>query len=383
MMPQRDPWGPVVSAGLVMLAPASAFAQAAAGISTTPPSLWRLQLSASGSWYENPYFLGGDTPTAWSTSGQASLSHENRFRTGSFSLSGFGGAIYYPEISDFTQPVYGGALGLSWAPSRRTQLHLGETYDRSNTRYLRSLDAEGLPLPTSGVENFTSSAGLTHDLSSLYQLGMDGSFTWRQYDNPQLVGGEQLNAGLQLMRRLGKRSSLYLSYGYSSSWLENGQARSHQVLLGGRRKAEHGVGFELAGGAGYVESTGLWYPSGRAGLNAQGRHTSFALLYYRDFGQAFGYGRQTIGDIASASFGWALARRLSFNAGYNFGYRRDPADETYTIRSSIASAGFAWQVTKGLGFNAGYSWQRNDTAGQPVVEGGQATASLSYGVDWR
>jgi hypothetical protein len=383
MIPQRDLWRRAVSAGLVVLAPAPAFAQAAAGAKTTPPPTWRLQLSADGTWYENPYFLGGGAASNWSTSGQATLGYERRFRTGSFSLSGSGGAIYYPEIGDFTQPTYGGALGLAWAPSRRTQLRLGESYQRSSTRYLRALDVEGLPLPTSGVNNATSSAGLTHELSAHYQLGLDGSYTWRRYDDDQLVGGEQLSATFQLARRLGKRGSLYLSYGYSTSWFASGRTGSHQVLLGGRKQAEKGVGFELAGGAGYVESTGSWYPSGRAGLNAHGRRTSFSLLYYRDFGQAFGYGRQVIGDIGSASFGWTPARRLSFNAGYNLGYRRDPADETYTILSSIASAGFAWQVAKGLGLSAGYGWERNDTEGQPVVEGGRATASLSYGVDWR
>jgi hypothetical protein len=143
------------------------------------------------------------------------------------------------------------------------------------------------------------------------------------------------------------------------------------------------VGFELAGGAGYVESTGEYYPSGRFGLSARGRSATLAVAYFRSFGQAYGYGRQMIGDIVSATLTWQPARRLTFNAGYNFGYRRDPADEAYTITAWNALAGFDWQVGGGVAFGARYGWERNETEGFPTVEGGRATAALTYGVDWK
>jgi len=379
----RGTLGRMAAAGLALLAPKAALAQAKAGLDTTPPSTWRFQLSADGTWYENAYFLGTGVTTAWSTSGQATLSHERRFRNGSFSLSGFGGAIYYPQIDNFNQPTYGGSLGLTSAPSRRTQLRLGQSYQRSNTRYLTGPDAQGLPLPTSAFDDATSSAGLVQGLSQRFQLSVDGQFVWRRYDDEQLRGGEQLDLTAQLARLLGRRGALYLGYGYTTSWLDSGQTRSHTMVLGGRRKTERGVGFELAGGTGYVESTGQFYPTGRAGLTASGRRSSLSLLYYRDFGQAFGYGRQTIGDLASASLNWTPVRRLNLNAGYNFGYRRDPVDESYTIRSHVASAGVGWDIGKGLSFGARYSWERSETQGEPVLDGGRASATLSYGVDWK
>ena len=388
MSARRDLLRRVWIAGALLLVPAFAFAQAAAGVDTKPPSSWRFQLSADGTWYENAYFVGvSDGASSWSASGQASLSRERRFKNGSFTLSGFGGALYYPEIDDFNQPTYGGSFTLKLSPSRRTKLHFGQSYSRSNTRSLRTLDIEGLPLPTSSLDNATSTASLSQNLSQRIQLALDGSYTWRRYDDERLTGGEQLYGTAQLGYQLGREGSIYLGYGYSASWLgegpDAGPERSHQLQLGGRKQKDRGVGFELAAGAGYVERTGTFYPAGRAGLTARGRRSSLSLLYYRDFGQAFGYGRQTIGDIATASLGWTPVRRITFNASYNFGYRRDPQDESYTIRSDIASAGFGWDVGGGVGFGASYSWERNETQGQPLVDGGRASASLSYGVDWQ
>ena len=388
----RDPHRRALVLVLALAAPALASAQApapgqarpAAGAETKPRSTWRFELSADGTWYENAYFLGPvAADTSWSTNGRATLSHERGFRTGSYKLSGFGGAIYYPEIDDFNQPTYGGAFDLKWNAGRSTLLTLGQSYESSNTRYLSALDAEGLPLPTSGTEYATSRLGLEQRLSKSWQLGIDGKFDVRHFDDALLIDSEQVTAGARLGRQIGRRGLFYLGYVYSSSWFDTGKLRSHQALVGGRRQVERGVGFELAGGVGYVESTEKFYPSGRAGLSATGRRATLALLYERDFGQAYGYGRQMIGDLASAIFTWTPKQRLSVNAGYNFGYRRDPADESYTVVSGIASAGFNWKVGGGVDFGALYAWERNETEGLPVLEGGRATATLKYGVDWR
>jgi hypothetical protein len=373
--------------GALLASPAQAQparAPVPAGIEAKEPPAWRFQLAADGTWYENAYFLGAAAEdAAWSTSGTATLSHVHRFRTGSFTLSGFGGYIYYPELEGYDQPTYGGALALSWTPSRRATFTLGQRYERTNTRYLEVIDAEGLPLPTSAVDYATTTLGLEQKLSQQWQLAIDGSFAVRRFDDQRLVGSEQLYANARLGRQLGPRGLFYASYGYASSWFETVKERAHQALVGGRRKVDKGTGFELAGGVGYMEQTGELYPAGRAGLSFTGRRASLALLYYRDFGQAYGYGRQMIGDLASADFVWTPRPRLSFNASYNFGYRRDPVDEAYTIQSWIATGGFRWEVGRGFGLGGSYSFEHNDTAGLPLVEGSRVTATLSYGVGWR
>jgi hypothetical protein len=375
--------------GLALAVPAFARAQELTKPSSTSganprSSIWRFELSAQGTWYENAYFLGpAVADTAWSTDGRATLSHERSFKAGSYRFSAFGGALYYPEIDSLNQPTYGGAFDLNWNASRSTKLTLGQHYERSNTRHLSGLDAEGLPLPTSGVEFATSTLGLEQRLSRYWQLAIDGKFDVRYFEDDALVDGKQVLGVAQLGRQLGKRGLFFLSYGYSSAWFGTGKLRAHQALVGGRKQAERGVGFELSGGVGYVESTAKLYPAGRVGLTATGRRATLALLYNRDFGQAFGYGRQMISDVASATLSWTPSQRLSFDASYNFGYRRDPADEDYTVVSGIASLGFRWKVVGGMGFGAQYAWERNETEGFPVVEGGRATASLTYGVDWK
>jgi hypothetical protein len=291
--------------------------------------------------------------------------------------------LYYPEVQDFSQPTYGGSLNLAWAASRNTQLTLGQRYSRSNTRTLWELDAEGLPLRTSDLENATTSLGLQQRLGQHWRFALAGGFTWRSYADERLIGGEQLSGSAQLGRTLGRASSLYLAYGLTASWFDTGVTRAHQGLLGVRKRVDKGVSVEIAGGVGYLESTQSLYPAGYASLSATGRRSSFTLAYTRDFGHAFGYGRQMIGDLASARLVWTATRKLSFNAGYNFGYRRDVDDESYTVQSHIASAGFGWDILKSLSFGGSYGWQRNVTRGRAIVEGQRATASLSYGVDWR
>jgi len=64
-------------------------------------------------------------------------------------------------------------------------------------------------------------------------------------------------------------------------------------------------------------------------MTASGRRTSLSLRYSRDFGQAFGYGRETIADVVSATVAWTPHRRLRFDAGYSIAYRRDPTEEGY------------------------------------------------------
>lgn len=384
MLPRGDRMGCVVTAGLAVLAPVSVVAQEPPGSpgAPTPAPRWRFQMSADGSWYENARFLAAEEPAAWSTSGRASLGFSQGFGRGSFSLIGYGGSIYYPQIGGFNQATYGGTLGLDWAPSRRTQFRLSQTYDRSNTRSLRSLDVEGLPLPTTGIDSAATSVSLTHGFTSRWQTGIRGTFNRRRYDSAALVGGDQAAGSAELARGLGKHSAASLSYVYSAAWWSGHDTRAHELLLGARQRKEH-VGFDLAGGAAYVENLRQWYPAGSAGLTASGRRTSFALRYARDFGLAFGYGRQTIGDVASATLGYAPVRRLNLTAGYSFGYRRDPTLTGYRIRSQVASSGFGWTITRELGFAAHYFWERNDTRGLAVVDGSRATASLSYGVSWR
>jgi hypothetical protein len=379
--------GGVVTAGFALVAPASVEAQgppppAAAPRAALDPR-WRFQATVGGSWYENAYFTTSDASTAWSTTGRASLSYTTGFRRGSFTLGGFGGVLYYPEIGDFTQPTYGGNLGLSWAPSPRTRIGLNQTYQRSNTREFDPVPEEDVPLPTSGIHSANTSVSLSQGLSRRWQLGLGAGFSLRRYDDPGLTDGENATASVQLGRSLGEKSSLFLRYGFGQSWYGDEDQRFHQALLGARREIGKGVDFDVAAGAAYVESVDGIYPAGYAGIRAAGRRTTLALRYSRDFGQAFGYGRQTIADVVSATLGWTPHRRLSFNAGGSAGYRRDPGDSGYEIRSLVAAGGFGWTIARELGFSARYSWERNETKGFAVVDGSRVTASLSYGASWR
>jgi len=380
----------IVGAGLSVLGPASvlgpvpASAQTAAGLSG-PPSEWGAQVSVGGTWYDNPRFVpGGRRSSSWSTRGRASLSHTRRFRTGSFSLSGYGGRLYYPEIEGFSQWTYGGSTSLGWTASRSTSLSLSQDYSRSNTRQLTSLDEEeGLPVPTTGVHSFRSNLGLTHRLGRRTQLEMGGAFRWRRYDNPTLVGGEQLHSSIGLARLIGQNGAVSLGYGFSQSWFDQRGGRVHVATLGVRERPARGWSVELSGGAAYLETFEQFHPTGQASLGVSGRRVSASARYHRDFGLAFGYGRETIADRASVSLGWTPVERLSFQARYSYGYRRDPADEDFRVHSHVLSGGLSWSIPGGVGFSASYAWERSRTESFGEASGQRATASLSYGFGWR
>jgi hypothetical protein len=374
----------------LVLAPALTHAQTDTGgaAGTKPLESWRFGIDVDGTWYENPRFLNvGQTAgqdASWSVYGRARLKRDHRLKTGTFAFSIFGGGIYYPQITGYNQPTYGGDFALEWQPGRRTTVKLGEIYERTSTRFLSAVDSAGLPLPTSAANYSTSTLGIEQKLSKYWFFALDGSFQYRRYDDPTLIGSEQVYANARLGHQVGPRGQIYLAYGLSSAWIGSDTLRSHQVLIGGMRKAAApGAGFELAGGVGYVESTQQFYPSGRAGLTLNGHKVAFRVLYYRDFGQAYGYGRETIGDIGSATFSWNPVRRFGLAADYYYGYRRDPADLSYKIHSSIATAGFNWTVGGGLELGARYGWEHNDTTGVPLLEGSRVSFTLSYGVDWR
>jgi hypothetical protein len=355
---------------------------------------WHFKLSAGGSWYNNPFFVGAAPGTTWSTTGVASLSHEHIFRNGSISLSGNGGALYYPEVEGLNQPTYGGAVGLAWTPGRRTHLNLRQDYQRSNTRNLMQLDPEGLPLPTSGLDNATTLLTFDQRLSRRWEFQVGGSYLFRRYDDPRLIGGDELGANARLGVQAGRTGLAFLAYQYTASQinevvqpqpgLEDGALRSHQGLIGYARRPVRGFAFEIAGGVGYVESMQKTYPAGRASIASIGRKASIEARYERSFGQAFGYGRPTVADVFSGIVTWTPVRRLTVSADYNFGYRRHPGVEENTITSWIASGGLGWDVGGGVAFAARYSKERNDTYSVDVpVMGDRVSLALSYGVDWR
>ena len=400
--PQLAPLVLVVAATLQ----GSALAWAQSGSSLIPPApprkgapTWHFKLSGGGTWYNNAFFVGAAPGTTWSTTGQASLGHEHNFRSGSFSWTGNGGAYYYPEVKGLNQPTYGGAVNLAWSPRRSTKINLRQDYQRSNTRNLATLVPEGLPVPTSGLDNAWSSLSFDQKLSQRWEFQVAGTFLYRRYDDPRLFGGEELGLSSRLGVLAGRSGLAFVTYQYTASRIDNPNVpnvpdvpilenrstlRSHQGLVGYSRRPLRGFAYEVAVGIGYVEAVQKTYPAGRARIASIGRKASIEARYERSFGQAFGYGRPAVADIFSALVTWTPVRKLTFTADYNFGYRRSPVVEENTIISWIASGGFAWDVGGGVAFSTRYSKERNDTfAAIAPVMGDRVMVALSYGVDWR
>ena len=194
-----------------------------------------------------------------------------------------------------------------------------------------------MPLPTTGVYYLTSSAGLSHSLSQSWQASISSRYGWRRYDNRSLVDGRDLGVGAQLGHSLGRSGSVFTSYEFVNNWYADAQSQAHEVLLGGRHQPKRGLSFEIAGGAAYLLPAEVWYPAGSAQhQRAAVSRTSMALAYQRDFGQLYGYGRQTVARhrqrVGGVDAGRALrlhARRTRTRTG---GTRRTPS--TKSVRRS-------------------------------------------------
>jgi len=157
----------------------------------------------------------------------ASLGHEHNFRSGVFTWSGNGGALYYPEVHGLNQPTYGGAVGLSWSPSRgRTKIDMRQDYQRSNTRSLVILDPEGLPLPTSGLDIAISNLTFDQKLSRSWEFQAGGNFVYRRYDDPRLIGGDEVGGQARLGTQAGRNGLAFLAYVYTSSRFQGNALRS-------------------------------------------------------------------------------------------------------------------------------------------------------------
>ena len=136
---------------------------------------------------------------------------QRRFRTGSFSLSGSGGALYYPEIEGFTPAdlrrsarprlVVRRAARSSARPDLQPLQH---------PRACEPLDAAGLPLPGRAaadvrLDSATTSLSLQQQpVAALAvrpgRLASPGATT----TTSGLTGGEQVDGSAQLGRTLGK-----------------------------------------------------------------------------------------------------------------------------------------------------------------------------------
>lgn len=53
------------------------------------------------------------------------------------------------------------------------------------------------------------------------------------------------------------------------------------------------------------------------------------------------------------------------------------------MRSHVATGGFNRGLTEDLAQAASNSWENNRSEGFSAMQGGRATASLSYEIDWR
>ena len=179
----------------------------------------------------------------------------------------------------------------------RTQFQVGQTYDRSNTRALRSLDPEGLPLPTSGHRHCGDERP-THP-GPLAELAArpDGAFHVEAVRRRGPRRGRAALRRAELARELGKHGTAYLGYGYSSAWYPDSEAATTRVHRPSSASGTEGARGASSSGAASPTSR-AWGGGTRRGtrrFRAPGRRTAFALRYNRDFGQAFGYGRQMIG----------------------------------------------------------------------------------------
>lgn len=377
---------------LVVVGPAGARAQPANppdnSVAATPSSgaarepRWSFTLGAQEAWDSNPLFETAQAEESFVGELGATLSYRQRGRRGEMTLAADGSGRSYHALKGEQGLNYGAGLTGRYRLSSRAQAsvlgRLGRTYTRSS----RELTEAGLLLPLSRARTVTSSGSLDLRLASTTSLASEIRYDDVRFDSKTLVGGSQLRATSTLSHTLGGNDSLRLSYSYRSDFLPQDTRQTHTVSTGWsgvlwrRVSAGASLGVNLARG----ESPSV---GGSAHLVSRYQGGAVHLSYERSIGQAFGFGRQRLFEVAAASLNHTLNRRLDLGAALSHSHSWDSSDPLFRLSTQSGTAGIGFALNRQFRLAVRYTLDRGESGTHAPVLSHQALLSVLYGVQWR
>jgi hypothetical protein len=366
---------------------------------STHPPRWAVSLGLTGGWEGNPRFLEGEAQPSLTSGVRGTFSFTDVSPRGRLTLAGQGGGTRYAEVSGLNELTYGGSTSGAYRLGRGTTFDFGGAFNQAYTHGYQPLTDQGLLLPQSLVRNLAASVALSQKLSSHTTFSVSGAYQRALFDDPSLSDGASVLAESSLSRQLGPRSSLSFSYSFVDSIVADQRSGLYHTLsLGWNRPLARRIDLSVKAGVARSDvedftsgdRTVRYDFQGGGGLAGRWKRTGFTLRYDHTLGQAYGYGRERMADLASTGFSRSLARRLDFLVSYGFGWSRELSGSGSFLTHSVTSS-LTWGLGRHIALAAGYNfWRTRPTTASSDSETSASRASssgvyasLSYAGQWR
>lgn len=294
-------------------------------------------------------------------------------RNSSLSASYSANCAWYQDLKGFDAcpNSQSASLGWSYASGEKTSLSLGAAFGESR-RPEDLFPVSGIDYLRGKTRNLAATASLAHRVGRRTSLGVSYGYSRPLYE--PLEGLERRaeghSANASLTRDLGRQGSVSLRYNYQLYLRENAtDDSSHSVGLGFSRALGRGTTLSLAGEALFVGGEVRLQPQGSISLGHSWRSSQISLSYSRARNYVLTTQGFTETDSVGVSYSIGLRR---FRLGASLGYSRnrlesesDPVDLGRRFGTYRGSLDAAYMLARwlGAGVTYQYSWQGASTQG--------------------
>ncbi len=346
-----------------------------------PTAGWDFGATLGASWDGNVAFLTPDSKGDVQSFLGMGLGYNRRSPRGQIRFSLNGSGTFYATLTDFNRADGAAAITGSYRLSRRVTLGLGGDFAYSHTDTLPALIQGGLQFPLTRSQSFGGSAGLTWQLAERTSLSL--SLRYGQIDFPDegFVDTRSANAGLSLSRRLGKRDSLSLNYGFQRTGQSPDFSDSHFAAAGWGHTLPAGLSLSLSGGTSFYvgsgsPSEGQWFFYGSAGLAGRVRRATLSFQFSHSVTPAYGLGGDTLSDIFGLAVSLPLGRSWNLRAAGTHASARNPQGLASLYTTDDFSLDLARKLFRRLDLVVGGRWRRRDAP--QALRAPRWTLALAY-----
>jgi hypothetical protein len=363
---------------------------AAAAEREAPSRTWALGMRLQQGWDSNVHFVSAPTDMLVGRVA-ARAAHARRGPRGDLTLSGEGAAALHGGDSRLNQATYTAEAAGSREVSPRLTGHLSGGLGSVYARDSAVLSSQALLLPLVLTRTVAAGGGLRYRASPRTLLSAGTRYERVRFAEttsaPALVGGAVLGATAALDRQVNARDTFTFGFDHRQSDAAGRGGHGRSLTLGWSRTVSERLTVNGAGGPMHFTLAGRgttgWTMRASAGLSARLRRSSLDLRYVRSVDQAFGFGRDHLSDLVSASYGVAAGRKVRLAASGTYGSLRDPTDAGFRQRTVRCDLEAGMAVARGLDVSATYTLRRASPGQGPAVSGQSAGLGMTFGREWR
>jgi len=355
----------LVVASVSVATPSTMHAQVPAPPAAGPQQWTGLTLSLDESWQTNPRFLASGS-SSFVHRISADLSHSWTTPRLQVSLQGLGyGQLYssFPNLNRFSYS--GGADGLYlFSPS--TALTVKEFYSSTYYESVPNTPTSGLPLPLVVTRSNSTTVSLSHKLSPETTVTPHFRYYEVSFSATGFTGGDMVIAGTDVRHAFGSKDGLLFLYDYQRSSAGALQRDANTAAAGWDHLFSTQVSGNALVGVSRYSGTGgnLTLPYADAGLSAKLQSTNFGIRYQHTVSQAFGLGRDRVGNYVFGTIGWRANRSLTVAASGGYGTNYDPLAPTFRFNTTNDQVSVNQKLTRRLFLGSYYRFSRFGSTGK-------------------